>query len=601
MCGISGIINLDKSRALESQISIMNQVIQHRGPDSSQYYLYENLALGHRRLSIIDLTEEGNQPMHYKNKYTIVFNGEIYNYIEIKNELILNHYTFESSSDTEVILCAYDFWGEECVSRFNGMWSFSILDKEKNILFISRDRFGVKPFYYSKYNSQFIFGSEIKQILEITNFRKVNYNILMDYLVWGFTDHTNNTFFEGIFKLEPSHNLIYNLETNDYHIKQYFDIEKTNYSSKTNEEVLNLYKEILYNAVDLRLRSDVKVGTCLSGGLDSSSIAAIASKINNQRNQSSFFAIHAKSSEKSSDESEFAIQVKNHCNLEMTIINPSIEDFTNNIDEVIYTQEEPFGGLSIFMQYFVMQETRNKKCVVLLDGQGGDECLLGYERYYPAIFLEQRNINGFKEFIKGVRNSKISFLKMIGFSFYFPIFQIRCFSLLKKANFIKSEYLKKADAQHLKTNSLNYFNLFNLQKQEIYSTQLQALLRYEDKNSMRHSVEARLPFLDYRLLQLSLSIPFWYKIKDGWTKFILRKSVESLLPKSIVWRKNKKGFEAPTNEWMKIIEKDLSKEISNSEILKKILKQNANIENLDQIQKWRLYNVAKWEKIYNIK
>lgn len=601
MCGISGIINLDKSRALESQISIMNQVIQHRGPDSSQYYLYENLALGHRRLSIIDLTEEGNQPMHYKNKYTIVFNGEIYNYIEIKNELILNHYTFESSSDTEVILCAYDFWGEECVSRFNGMWSFSILDKEKNILFISRDRFGVKPFYYSKYNSQFIFGSEIKQILEITNFRKVNYNILMDYLVWGFTDHTNNTFFEGIFKLEPSHNLIYNIETNEYHIKQYFDIEKTNYSSKTNEEVLSLYKEILYNAVDLRLRSDVKVGTCLSGGLDSSSIAAIASKINNPRNQSSFFAIHAKSSEKSSDESEFAIQVKNHCNLEMTIINPSIEDFTNNIDEVIYTQEEPFGGLSIFMQYFVMQETRNKKCVVLLDGQGGDECLLGYERYYPAIFLEQRNINGFKEFIKGVRNSKISFLKMIGFSFYFPIFQIRCFSLLKKANFIKSEYLKKADAQHLKTNSLNYFNLFNLQKQEIYSTQLQALLRYEDKNSMRHSVEARLPFLDYRLLQLSLSIPFWYKIKDGWTKFILRKSVEPLLPKSIVWRKNKKGFEAPTNEWMKIIEKDLSKEISNSEILKKILKQNANIENLDQIQKWRLYNVAKWEKIYKIK
>jgi asparagine synthase (glutamine-hydrolysing) len=601
MCGISGIINLDKSRALESQISIMNQVIHHRGPDSGQFYLYENLALGHRRLSIIDLTEEGNQPMHYKNKYTIVFNGEIYNYIEIKNELILNHYTFESNSDTEVILCAYDFWGEECVSRFNGMWSFSILDKEKNILFISRDRFGVKPFYYSKYNSQFIFGSEIKQILEITNFRKVNYNILMDYLVWGFTDHTNNTFFEGIFKLEPSHNLIYNLETNEYHIKQYFDIEKTNYSSKTNEEVLNLYKEILYNAVDLRLRSDVKVGTCLSGGLDSSSIASIASKINNQRNKSSFFAIHAKSSEKSSDESEFAIQVKNHCNLEMTIIKPSIEDFTNNIDEVIYTQEEPFGGLSIFMQYFVMQETRNKKCVVLLDGQGGDECLLGYERYYPAIFLEQRNINGFKEFIKGVRNSKISFLKMIGFSFYFPIFQIRCFSLLKKANFIKSEYLKKADAQHLKTNSLNYFNLFNLQKQEIYSTQLQALLRYEDKNSMRHSIEARLPFLDYRLLQLSLSIPFWYKIKDGWTKFILRKSVESLLPKSIVWRKNKKGFEAPTNEWMKIIEKDLSNEISNSEILKKILKQKANIENLDQIQKWRLYNIAKWEKIYNIK
>jgi asparagine synthase (glutamine-hydrolysing) len=248
-----------------------------------------------------------------------------------------------------------------------------------------------------------------------------------------------------------------------------------------------------------------------------------------------------------------------------------------------------------------MQESRKKNCVVLLDGQGGDECLLGYERYYPAIFLEQRNFNGVGEFIKGIRNSKISLIKMFGFTLYFPIFQLRKYLLIKKANFIKGKYIAKADNSHLKMNSVNYFNLFNLQRQEIYSTQLPALLRYEDKNSMRHSIEGRLPFLDYRMLQLSLSIPFWHKIKNGWTKFILRQSVDSLLPKSIVWRKNKKGFEAPTNEWMKYIEKDLRKEILASNLLKEILNENLNIEKLDNIQKWRLYNIAKWEKIYKLK
>lgn len=601
MCGISGIINLSDKPIDKMELEELNNKIIHRGPDSEGFYINGNVGFGFRRLAILDLSPEGNQPMSYGNNLTIIFNGEVYNYIELRDELIKLGFKFSTNTDTEVILAAYSYWGEECVTRFNGMWAFAIHDSDKNIIFASRDRFGVKPFYYARYNSQFIFGSEIKQILEITNFRKVNYTILIDYLVWGFIDHTNNTFFEGISKLAPSHNLVYDLNTNDYQIKKYFDIEKTNYSGYKDDEVLRLFKDTLYDAVSLRLRSDVKVGTCLSGGLDSSSIAAIASSLNSQRNVNPFFAIHAMSSEKSTDESEFAIQVQEHCSLDLAIVKPSLDDFIRNIDEVIYTQEEPFGGLSIYMQYFVMQESRKKNCVVLLDGQGGDECLLGYERYYPAIFLEQRNFNGIGEFIKGIRNSKISLIKMFGFTLYFPIFQLRKYLLIKKANFIKGKYIAKADNSHLKMNSVNYFNLFNLQRQEIYSTQLPALLRYEDKNSMRHSIEARLPFLDYRMLQLSLSIPFWHKIKNGWTKFILRQSVDSLLPKSIVWRKNKKGFEAPTNEWMKYIEKDLRKEILASNLLKEILNENLNIEKLDNIQKWRLYNIAKWEKIYKLK
>lgn len=595
MCGISGIINLDNQIADLSEIKTINNLILHRGPDGEGFSTYKHLALGHRRLSIIDLSDEGSQPMNYEDRYTIVFNGEIYNYIELRKELSINNYTFKSNTDTEVIMAAYDFWGMDCFNHFNGMWAFALLDKQQDKLILSRDRFGVKPCYYTFQKNKLIFGSEIKQLLPFFDTNIVNSEVLIDYLVPGFIEHNEKTFFNEIFKLKPSHNLVFNLGDNSYNIYQYFFLkEKMDKEEYSKYDFIGLFE----SSINLRLRSDVTVGTCLSGGLDSSSVASLASNL--YQSETRFMAIHAKSSEGSTDESHFAKDVARHLNLDLKVIEPSKEDFENVIDEVIYTQEEPFGSLSAYMQYFVMQEARKNNCKVLLDGQGGDEILLGYERYYPAVILNNKILGAITSYFKCVSNSKISFFRMFGFLFYFTSFKLRKFLLLRKYAYIKSKYIHKVDFNLLEKNCNSYTNLFQLQKLEIESTQLPALLRFEDKNSMKHSIEARLPFLDYRFVQKCLNLPLYMKLNKGWTKYILRLAIDKYLPRNIVWRKNKKGFEAPTSEWKKIIDDDFLTVIQESKILSEILIKDCNFSKLDFIQKWKLYNIAKWEKIYNV-
>ena len=514
MCGISGIINKNGSKVKENEIQKINDLIAHRGPDSEGFYFEKNFAFGHRRLSILDLSIDGHQPMHYLDKYTITYNGEVYNYLEIKDELLKNGYIFKSHTDTEVILASYDKWGEECVNKFNGMWAFAIYDKEKEIIFCSRDRFGVKPFYYTQVENKFIFGSEIKQLLEFYEKRFVNKKILMDFLIIGYENHTNETFFENIFKLQESHNLIYDLRKNTFQIKRYYDIKK--YEINLDEDKsISIYKSKLNDSIALRLRSDVKVGTCLSGGLDSSSIAAIASNMYRKNLNEKFIAIHAKSSENDSDESFFAKEVATSCNLDLKIVEPTKDEFINSIDDVIYTQEEPFGSPSIFMQYFVMKKAKEIGCTVLLDGQGGDETLVGYERYYPSYLMSLGFFNLIKEFFNSSKNSKLSKKQLFAYFVYFTKAKIRIKKLQVKNSFIKAKYFNLASFDILEKNSKNYLNLFELQHQEIFYTQMPHLLRYEDRNSMRHSIETRLPFIDYTLVETALSIPNKYKIKDG--------------------------------------------------------------------------------------
>lgn len=600
MCGISGIINKNHMSVEQNEIQKINDLISHRGPDDEGFYFKNNFAFGHRRLSILDLTRDGHQPMHYFDKYTITYNGEVYNYLEIKKELIECGYTFHSHTDTEVILASYDKWGEDCVSRFNGMWAFAIYDKEKEIIFCSRDRFGVKPFYYTEIENKFIFGSEIKQLLEFYEKRYANKKILMDYLVIGFEEHTNETFFENIFKLEQSHNLIYDLETNTFEIKKYFGINFNNKLNSLNEkESIELLSQKINDSISLRLRSDVKVGTCLSGGLDSSSIAAIAGKKYFDEKNEKFIAIHAKSSEKESDESDLAIEVSNFCNLDLKVIEPSDKDFINNINEVIYTQEEPFGSPSVFMQYFVMKKAKDINCTVLLDGQGGDETLLGYERYYPAYLLNQNFFKMLKGFLNSSRNSKLTLKQLLGYFVYFTNYKFRLKKLKSKSSFIKKEYFDYLSVNLLKENSEKYLNIFDLQQIEIFKTQMPHLLKYEDKNSMRNSIETRLPFIDFNLLETSLSLNSNLKIKNGWTKYILRKVVNNLLPKSIVWRKNKFGFESPTRTWLNSNDDEIRNSISNSKLLKSICN-DLDIDSLEQKQMWKLYNISMWEEIYNV-
>ena len=597
MCGISGIINKNNKSVEELLILQMTDIIAHRGPDSSGSYLYKNIAFGHRRLSILDLSSSGHQPMKYLDDLVITYNGEIYNFIEIREELIQKGYIFDSNSDTEVILKAYHCWGKTCVNYFNGMWSFSILDIKQKIVFCSRDRFGVKPFYYIENNDLFSFGSEISQLLPFLPNRILNKKVALDYLISGIEECSNETFFKDIYLLKGGHNLVFDLQTNSYEIERYYNLKLSDQKNTSVDD----YIQELKRSITLRLRSDVKVGTCLSGGIDSSTISSFASKIYQNSNEK-FMAIHAKSSEYKTDESEFAKIVSKIANINLNFVEPSYSDFKSNILSIIKIQQEPFGSLSIIMQYFVFKKAKELGCIVMLDGQGGDETLLGYERYYPAIVKSKKGIAKLKALLQSSKNSRLSLLDTIKYQYYFSNYKLRLKRLKFKNSFYKSEILNEYESEELRIISESYNDISILQKNEIESSQLPHLLKYEDRNSMANSIESRLPFLDYKLVELSLNTNNSLKIKDGWTKFILRKAAETILPKEIVWRKTKLGFNAPEKTWTKEFENEMIKEIEQSEILNNFIHfKKLYFKNLDLRTKWRLYNFSAWEKEFKVK
>ena len=597
MCGISGIINKNNKSVEELLILQMTDIIAHRGPDSSGSYLYKNIAFGHRRLSILDLSSSGHQPMKYLDDLVITYNGEIYNFIEIREELIQKGYIFDSNSDTEVILKAYHCWGKTCVNYFNGMWSFSILDIKQKIVFCSRDRFGVKPFYYIENNDLFSFGSEISQLLPFLPNRILNKKVALDYLISGIEECSNETFFKDIYLLKGGHNLVFDLKTNSYEIERYYNLKLSDQKNTSVDD----YIQELKRSITLRLRSDVKVGTCLSGGIDSSTISSFASKIYQNSNEK-FMAIHAKSSEYKTDESEFAKIVSKIANINLNFVEPSYSDFKSNILSIIKIQQEPFGSLSIIMQYFVFKKAKELGCIVMLDGQGGDETLLGYERYYPAIVKSKKGIAKLKALLQSSKNSRLSLIDTIKYQYYFSNYKLRLKRLKYKNSFYKSEIINEYESEELRIISESYNDISILQKNEIESSQLPHLLKYEDRNSMANSIESRLPFLDYKLVELSLNTNNSLKIKDGWTKFILRKAAETILPKEIVWRKAKLGFNAPEKTWTKEFENEMIKEIQQSEILNNFIDfKKLYFKNLDLRTKWRLYNFSAWEKEFKVK
>ena len=602
MCGISGIVSRQNIKVESSLIESMNNHIVHRGPDGFGFYFGSNFALGHRRLSILDLSEDGRQPMEFQSKLVITYNGEIYNYIELREELEVLGYKFDSKTDTEVILAAYLEWGDNCVSRFNGMWSFAIFDKEKNVLFCSRDRFGVKPFYFIQTKSSFAFGSEIKQLLHFLPSIKCNQQLLLDYLILGIEEHTNQTFFEGIEKLQGGHNLIYDLKTHLYEVIPFYDLQINAENKGLDEQqAIEKYKNQLFDSVKLRMRSDVEVGTCLSGGLDSSTITAFSAEILKELSPSKIKAIHVKVDEKAIDESDFAKQVANHCSADLILVEPTFQDFQNTVLKVIEIQEEPFGSPSIVLQYFVLQKARQQNCLVMLDGQGGDETLLGYERYYPAFIMRQKGFKKWNAFVNSSQNSRLSKVDLMKYYFYFTSYKFRINQLKKRHNYIKKDVLSSFESVILKESAANYLDIGALQKLELQKTQLPHLLKYEDKNSMANSVETRLPFLDYRCVELALSLPDTFKIKDGWTKFVLRKAIDSRLPKAVVWRKDKLGFNAPEKGWLDHMRPEMEMAVAKSAILGELIESKLfNFSALDLRTQWRLFNISKWEEIFKV-
>jgi len=308
MCGIAGICNKNSVIAELSPLKEMLRVLKHRGPDDTGTYVYRNVALGHNRLSVIDTSSAGHQPMKYKD-FVIIYNGEIYNYLEIKEQLIDDGHVFTTQTDTEVLLHAYEAWGEDCLKRMTGMWAFAILDQNRNELFCSRDRFGIKPFYYCCGEKILIaFASEIKALLISAAMPRVNYDRLMDYLVVGLTDHTEDTFYPAVKQLLPGHSLVVDLKSGEKKIRKYYCLANHSKLISTPEE----FEKCLRKSVEIHMRSDVPVGTCLSGGIDSSVIAALASSVNRKNGNLEFSAITAQSESPDNDETPFARRVVEH-------------------------------------------------------------------------------------------------------------------------------------------------------------------------------------------------------------------------------------------------------------------------------------------------
>lgn len=603
MCGICGIIDKQRQPIPEPDIRTMTDLVRHRGPDAGGLYQDENLALGHRRLSILDLSDSGRQPMH-RDHLVIVFNGEIYNYLELRAELAQLGCHFHTGTDTEIILCAYERWGPTCVQRFNGMWAFAIHDRRRQLLFCSRDRFGVKPFYYLETDQRFYFASEIKQLLHFMPTRRAHPGKLIDYLALAMEEYDTETFFVNIHKLAGGHNLIFDLNDHRRTVTPFYQLTvKPELAKLDLPQAVELYRSELDRSVRLRLRSDVRVGTCLSGGLDSSSVAATAALHYRQASGQKFCAITAQSLDPRTDETGYARQVATGSDLEWHVISPSNEDFLSVLDQIVLLQEEPFGSPSIIMQYYVMKKARALNCPVLLDGQGGDETLLGYLKYYPAYLLSQKRHEVIRAFLHSSQNSKLSNLKLLLFLIYFPNARLRLHPWVNYNRIFKKEAFALVNREFVRSVAHSYLDIVRLQKLEILHTQLPHLLKYEDRNSMHHSIEARLPFVDYQLVETSLSLPNAFKIREGWTKYILRRAMQERLSPGIAWRKNKIGFEAPMRYWMQNPQ-TFKEELAGSRILPALIKPSwlsRLTEIKDLVFLWKLINIAKWERLYDVR
>ena len=566
MCGISGILSY-KNKVEINQLKNMTDELIHRGPDGEGQWINKeaNIGLGHRRLSIIDLSDAGAQPMQYaSSRYSVTFNGELYNYIELKQELISKGYQFKTETDTEVLLALYDAEKENCLNKIDGMFAFAIWDEKEQALFCARDRFGEKPFFYFQDKDKFVFASEIKALWKIGINKQIKNNFVYNYLLFGTIEdinRSNETIYKDIFKLEPATFIKIDLNGKIFK-KKYWDIDFSNINNsikidEAKEEFLSLFT----NSIKNRLRSDVPVGSSLSGGLDSSSIVCIIDKIKGNKQEQKTFSARFKNFEK--DEGYFIKKVlENRKNIKSFDVYPDEKSLIENWQKIVHHQDEPFGSFSIAAQYEVMQLAKQNGVTVLLDGQGADELMAGYHTYFDTYYSYLQKHN------KKLFNSDlIAYKKLFGKDYSNITLKDKIrqknekiYSLISKQRrkilSVKAEYFVGINSEIVKQNKQRKPPIaqFNTLKEHLYYSTftkgLSELLRYADRNSMAHSVEVRLPFLNHKLVEFIFSLPEDMLINNAWTKYILRYSMQEILPKEITWRKDKIGYEPPQNKWI---------------------------------------------------
>lgn len=647
MCGIAGIINL--AGVVSSDLRKMSDILKHRGPDDEGFVLIDpstgskifarggdsipemmnlpmisqveapseyTVGIIHRRLSIIDLSANGHQPMSYLDgRYLIALNGEIYNYLEIKSELISKGYHFNSTSDTEVVVAAYDYWKNDCCSHFIGMWAFVIYDTENRNLFLSRDRFGIKPLYFSLKDNHFAFASEIKALLElefVSSTAKIS--SVVEYIFYGSPVDSQDCLFKDVNQLSAGANLYIDATTLVYQAVDYYDLKTAveNYKDIPVEgKLVEKYREMFSESIRLHLRSDVPVGSCLSGGLDSSSIVAFASPLMKDAEFKTFTASYPGAKV---DETHFAKMVSSAFgNINAFYTEPDVTKFWDEISDLIWHQDMPVGSTSVYAQWEVMKLAHQNNIKVLLDGQGSDEVLGGYYVFAGIYLLEDLLRFRFADLFRERKLLQQNFSRHINTDTVRAMYNFLPDKLKKIArkmnrsgiNYISPEFhsvLNKVGvpAQAGKTyREMSYSNV-------IYT--LQTLLRYEDRNSMAFSLESRVPFLDHRLVEYSIALENGAKLKNGFTKYILRKSSEPFLPAEITWRKDKLGFVTPQKDWRsqfgKVLEDYFENykfpDFLNGDYIVSIC--NKEIKGETPVSEfWKMISLLKWIEVFNIK
>lgn len=548
MCGIAGIYDFEGREPDRRLLAAMADAIRHRGPDDEGFYTAPGIGLAHRRLSILDLSPAGHQPMaDPAGRYWLIFNGEIYNYLELRAELQTLGYVFRSGSDTEVLLAAYEQWGTDCLKRFNGMWAFALWDTVHQRLFCARDRLGVKPLYYAQTSGQLIFGSEIKALLAVPGLeRRVNPDVSQRFLQYALLDVDEQTFFEGVSQLPAAHYLL--LDPQGLKLKRYWDVPDEPARSYSGSKASLRFKALFSDSVRLRLRSDVPIGTCLSGGLDSSAIVCTAARLiqeaPSQYHQQTFSSCF---DDARFDERPFIDDVIAWTGAQSNRVFPNPGRLLEELPALVVSQDEPFGSLSVFAQRCVMASAREAGVTVMLDGQGADELLAGYlfdsaywnelrqQRNYATLFSELgASLAG-----QGLRATGRRAVK----------------SLLPDG---LEPWVQRSEGRGLLTREISpwqdHKRFSGKLKNTLYNhltMRLQQLLRYEDRNSMAYGIEARLPFLDYRLVEFAFALPGSELIHRTWSKWVMRQALAGILPETIRWRKDKMGFVTPQSVWLR--------------------------------------------------
>lgn len=605
MCGIAGIVG---NKAVDpGEIERMTKAVSHRGPDGERYWSDESKSVlfGHRRLSIIDLTESGGQPMQI-DRYVIIYNGEIYNYLELRERLIKSGFTFKGSSDTEVLLNLYIAEKENCLQYIDGMFAFAIYDSAEQTLFMARDRFGEKPLYYSfGEDKKFYFASEMKSFWAAGIPKNINYRLVNNYIQNNLVENPNDkkeTFYSNIFRFPPAHYAKYDIAKRELNFFPYWDIKKNEINNSIGEEeIIENLRALLLKSVTRRLRSDVPVGTSLSGGLDSSLIVSLFHDVDPGNN---FKVFSAQFPGFRKDESRYQQIIIDKFGLDSKVVKPDVKMFLRHINDVIYHQDEPFFCASNLAQFLVFKLAKDSGTKVLLDGQGADEIFAGYHSYYEPYLngLKKKNPGLYKKELAAYNSlhadNEINKFYKKGWVYQFK--HALPDSIISKLHSLKrhsgSSVLLNDDFRH----EYNGFpgllrKTTDLNESLYYSTRrygLESLLRYADRDSMAHGVEVRLPFLYHELVEFVFSLPDHYKIRDGWTKWILRKAFSRDLPKEIIWRKDKIGYEAPQVEWMRAPEfAGQINDAKNKLIDDRILKPSAlSVE--DDEMNWRFLMIA---------